>query len=316
MSDEVFIRPDVKAYLEKLKAQPRPKFTLEVLKMLRSLPPEMMAMGDMPVGDLAVDQEVTMPGPAGPLALRMFDPRTERPVGPVVVFFHGGGFCVGSITSHAALAAEISRQLDLPVISVEYRLAPEHPWPAAPDDAEAAARWIAENGDVFGRTFDGLILCGDSAGGNLALVTALAFREAPANAPLVQQLTLYPGTDTGSDRESRQKFSQNYGLDGEDMTLFEQHYAGDSADWRHSPLKADLTGLAPTVLITAALDPLRDEGRAFAAKLTQSGCDVVFREIQGVIHGFATFRKDIPSVRQDLTDILDLSRTLLNTQSV
>ena len=200
----------------------------------------------------------------------MFDPRTERPVGPVVVFFHGGGFCVGSITSHAALAAEISRQLDLPVISVEYRLAPEHPWPAAPDDAEAAARWIAENGDVFGRTFDGLILCGDSAGGNLALVTALAFREAPANAPLVQQLTLYPGTDTGSDRESRQKFSQNYGLDGEDMTLFEQHYAGDSADWRHSPLKADLTGLAPTVLITAALDPLRDEGRAFEDVLAEA----------------------------------------------
>lgn len=305
------VRPDVQNFLDEMKKQPRPPFTAEVLAMIRQLPSEMMAAPDMPVGELAVDRMLSMPGPAGDIALRLFDPRPSRDAGPVVVFYHGGGFCIGSIGTHAGLSAEIARQLDLPVVSVEYRLAPEYRWPAAPDDSEAAVRWIADNAAAFEREFTGVILCGDSAGGNLALVTAIALRDAPASLPVVQQLTLYPGTDTLGNYASMGAFGDGYGLDSGDMVLFEQHYQGDPLDWRHSPLMADLSGLAPSVIATAEFDPLRDQGRAFAAKLAQSGCDVAYREMAGTIHGFGTYRKGIPSAQHDLTQILKLARSLL-----
>ena len=126
----------------------------KTIVMMRKIPPEMMAKMmsavEVPVGALAVDRKLSMPGPGGSMDLRLFDPRDTRGPGPVVVFYHGGGFIAGSIGTHAALAAEMARQLDLPVVSVEYRLAPEHKWPSAPDDAEAAARWIAANGAVLG----------------------------------------------------------------------------------------------------------------------------------------------------------------------
>lgn len=306
------VRPDVQTFLDQLKAQPRPPMTTEVLAMIRTLPPEMMASMDLAVGELAVDRTLEMPGPGGTIALRLFDPRAVREAGPVVVFYHGGGFCVGSVATHAALAAEIARSLDLPVVSVEYRLAPEAPWPAAPDDAEAAARWIADNCAALGREIDGLILCGDSAGGNLALVAALALRDAPAAVPVVGQVLLYPGVDTLTDYPSRTGFADGYGLNGADMVLFEQHYCGDGASWRHSPLKADLACLAPTVLATAALDPLRDEGRALAAKLALAGCEVAFRELAGTIHGFATYRKAIPSAVGDLAAVCALAQAMLS----
>lgn len=312
MTAKPFVHPEVQAFLHEMEKQPRPPFTAETLAMMRQLPPEMMAAADLPVGELATDRTLTMPGPGGEIALRLFDARASRGAGPVVVFYHGGGFCVGSIGSHAGLSAEIARQLDLPVISVEYRLSPEHRWPDAPDDAEAAARWIADNAAALGYEFDGLILCGDSAGGNLALVTGIALRNDPASLPAVQQLTFYPGTDTLGDYPSRQAFGEGFGLNSADMVLFEEHYQGDRNSWRHTPLQADLEGLAPTVLATAALDPLRDEGRAFAAKLAQSGCHVTYCEMPGTIHGFATYRRAIPSAQADLAAILRLSKAMLN----
>lgn len=311
MVEQTEVRPDVEAFLQAMKAQPRPPFTAEVLAMIRTLPPEMMAAMDLPVGDIAVDRALEMPGPGGSIGLRLFDPCAEREAGPLVVFYHGGGFCVGSIATHAGLAAQIARQLDLPVVSVEYRLAPEARWPAAPDDAEAAARWLAGYGEMLGREISGLILCGDSAGGNLALVTALALRDDPAAVPVVQQIAFYPGTDTLGDYPSGKEFGNGFGLEASDMVLFEQHYAGDPASWRHSPLKADLAGLPPSVIATAGLDPLRDQGRAFAAKLEAAGCGVSYHEAEGTIHGFATYRKAIPSAVDDLAAILDLAKAPL-----
>jgi acetyl esterase len=148
-----YVRPDVEAYLKAFYARPQPAFTREALIQIHKLPPAAlaaMAQQDLPAGAVTT-KDVTMPGPGGPIALRLFDTRAERAPGPVVVFYHGGGYVLGSIDTHAGIAAEISRQLDLPVVSVEYRLAPENPWPAAPDDGEAAARWIAANGKAFGR---------------------------------------------------------------------------------------------------------------------------------------------------------------------
>jgi acetyl esterase len=209
------------------------------------------------------------------------------------------------------MAAEIARQLDLPVVSVEYRLAPEHPWPAGVDDGEAAARWIAENGVVFGREFTGLILCGDSAGGSLTIVTTLALRDRPAALPVILQIPLYPVTDQSRPYPSGAAFSDGYGLDKGDMELFRQHYQADENHWRNSPLLADQTGVPPTLLVTAALDPLHDQGRAYAAKLIETGIATAYREVDGMIHGFGCYRRIIPSAQADLTAVLTLAKAMI-----
>lgn len=312
-----FVRPDVRAYLDALEANPRPAFSDEVVAQMRLLPPEvmndMMALLDLPVGDLGAVVDVTMPGPDGnTIGLRMFDPRAVRDPGPVIVFYHGGGFVACSVDTHAAMAAELARGLDLPVISVEYRLAPENPWPAAPDDAEAATRWIAENGAAFGREFTGLIPCGDSAGGNLACITAIALRDRPAALPLIMQIPIYPRTDASRPYPSLTQFANGYALDKVSMDYFEKAYAADKGHWRISPILADLRGLPPTLLVTAGLDPLRDEGRAYAVALADAGVDVTYREFDGIVHGFTTYRRAIPSAAEDFRQITGLARHLLD----
>jgi acetyl esterase len=306
-----YVRTDVRDFLAMMEATPRPAFTTEVLSQIRKLPPDLMASMDAPVGELGSIQDATMPGPGGDIALRLFDSRAERAAGPVIVFFHGGGFCVGSIDTHAGLAAEIARQLDLPVVSVEYRLAPENTWPAAPDDGEAAARWIADNGAVFGRTFTSMILCGDSAGANLAIVTSLALREKPASLPLIMQFPIYPLTDHTRSYPSGEYFADGYGLESVNMELYNQHLAPDVEHWRASPLLADQAGLPPTLVVTAGLDPLRDQGRAYAVKALEAGVPTTYIEVPGTIHGFAGFRRVIPSAQADLTAILAVAKTLL-----
>lgn len=310
-----FVRADVRAYLDALAKRPRPAMNDATIAMIRKIPPEtmavMMAASEVPVGPIAVDRTLTMPGPGGPIALRLFDARAERPAGPVVVFYHGGGFVVGSIATHAALAAEMARQLDLPVVSVEYRLAPEHKWPAAPDDAESAARWVATNGATLGRQVDGLVLSGDSAGGTLTLTTALALRDKPAAVPVRLLIPLYPMADASRSYPSSRAFGTNYGLNTTDVAFFEKSLAANVKSPRHSALLADLTELPPTVLATAALDPLRDGGRAFAAKLVAAGVPTGYYEAAGNIHGFATFRRGIPSAQGDLDKVMALARAML-----
>ena len=308
---EHFIRPDVRAFLDQLEKMPHPQFTDELLAMIRLMPPDAMPSPDLPVGELGEVRDVTMPGPGGEIALRLFDSRPERGPGPVVVFYHGGGFVVGSIHTHAALAAELARGLDLPVVSVEYRLAPEHKWPAAPDDAEAAARWIAENGVAFGREFTSLVLCGDSAGGNLVLVTANALRDRAAALPVDLLVPIYPKADSTRRVPSRELFNDGFGLGSANLDYYDTAYAADGQHPRHSPILADLAGLPPTLMVTAGLDPLRDEGRAWAAKAIAAGVNVTFFEAAGTIHGFCTYRLTIESARDDLAKIIRLARTML-----
>ncbi len=309
------LRPDARAYLDAMAAQPRPPMNDATIAMMRQVPPEMienmLLMFEQPLGELGEMRDVTMPGPGGEIALRLFDPREQRRPGPVVVFYHGGGFVAGSIGTHAPLAAELARQLDLPVISVEYRLAPEDRWPAAPDDAEAAARWIAENGAAFGREFTGLVICGDSAGGTLTLVTTLALRNKPAALPVVLQVPIYPVSDRSKPYPSAEAFGLGFGLNTPDIAYFDEAYGSDKNDWRASPLLADLARLPPTLLVTAGFDPLRDEGRAFAAKAIEAGVQVTYREYRGTIHGCFTFRKALPSAQEDLTVMLGLAREML-----
>ncbi|PLK25781.1 alpha/beta hydrolase [Novosphingobium sp. TH158] len=308
---EHFVRPDVRAFLDMMKANPRPPMSDELVAMMRALPPGAIPSLDVEVGELSTIRDLEMPGPGGNLPLRLFDVRAEREAGPVVVYYHGGGFAAGSIDSHAAVCADMSRALDLPVVSVEYRLAPENPWPAAPDDAEAAARWVAENGKAFGREAAALVLAGDSAGGNLAAVTAIALRDRPAAVPVQFQLLIYPVTDSHQRHPSRDTFAEGFFLSGSDMAYFDKAYAADNAHWRASPARGDLTGLPPALVVTAGLDPLRDEGREYARLLETAGVAVQLMEADGTIHGFCSYRQHIPSARDDYSQALELANAML-----
>ena len=266
---------------------------------------------DLPVGEMGEVRDLAMPGPGGEIALRLYDPRASRGAGPVVVFYHGGGFVVGSIDTHAGMAAEIARQLDLPVVSVDYRLAPEHKWPAAPDDAEAAARWVAANGLAFGREFTHLVIAGDSAGGNLTLITAAALRDEPAALPLLAQIAIYPVVDKRDGYASSAAFADGYGLEAGNMAYYDEAYAPDHDDRRRSPIRDDLAGLPPTLVVTAALDPLRDQGRAYAAAAITAGVPVSYREYAGTIHGFVSYRRMIPSAQADTLAFLAAARAMI-----
>ncbi|RZM05470.1 MAG: hypothetical protein EOP68_18095 [Sphingomonas sp.] len=202
---EPFVRPDVRAFLDYVAAQGRPPLheleahaAREIMRITRQL-------ADADTGDLAVRRDLTMPGPDGnTIPLRLFDARAERPLpGPVMVFFHGGGFVLGDLDTHEPVCAEIARVLDLPVVSVDYRLAPEARFPAAPDDCEAAARWVATSPEALGRKASSLVLAGDSAGGTLTLVTAMALRDEGAQVPVIAMWPIYPSlgrADTASFR--------------------------------------------------------------------------------------------------------------------
>jgi len=311
MSD-LFIRPDVRVFLDALKANPRPALTAENIAAMRPLAPQGMAMLEPPVGELAIMRDAVMPGPGGDIPFRLFDARAQREPGPAVAFFHGGGFVIGNIDTHASMCAEIARRLDLPVISVDYRLAPEHPWPAAPDDAEAAARWIAGNGAVFGRAVTGLVLCGDSAGANLSIVTALALRDRPASVPVVTVIALYPSTDRTRHYASTEAFGEGFGLDTSDIAFYMDSLKPQPWHWRASPLLADQSGMPAALIVTAALDPLRDQGRAYAAKLIDAGVPTTYREFAGTIHGFLGFRRVIPSAQNDLATVLQIAGAMIH----
>ncbi len=306
-----YVRPDVAGFLGFLNNLPGPKMHQLEAPAARATYAAMKDIADPPVGDLATITDLTIPGPAGAIPARLFDTAATRAAGPLVLFFHGGGFVIGDLETHASFCAEVSRTLDLPVLAIDYRLAPEHRWPAAPDDCEAAARWAAASPAALGRTVTSLVVCGDSAGGNLAIVTAMALRDAPAEVPVIAQLPFYPATDTTKEYPSYAQFAEGYLLTRDSMEWFNAAYQAEAEHIRTSPLKGDLAGMPPAVVVTASLDPIRDQGRAYAAALAQAGVPVVFREAAGNIHGFITLRKAIPSSAEDVAGALAAAKTLI-----
>ncbi len=301
---EPFVRPDVRGFLDFLNTLPGPKMHELDAATARQMYVAMKDVGDPPVGDLGTLLDLSIPGPGGDIPARLYDPRASREPGPAVVFFHGGGFVIGDLDTHGSFTAEMARVLDLPVIAVDYRLAPEFPWPAAPDDCEAAARWVAASPGEIGRSVTSLVLAGDSAGGNLTIVTAAALRDAPAAVPVVAQLPFYPATDASKEYPSYTEFADGYLLTKDSMEWFMAAYKGEADHIRSSPLLGDLAGMPPAVVVTGGLDPIRDQGRAYAAALALAGVPVVFREAKGNIHGFITLRKAIPSSVGDVMGAL------------
>lgn len=306
-----YVRPDVRAFLDMLAAMPQPEWPPQPA-VYRAQYAAMKDLVDLPAGDLAVTRDLAIPGPAGTIPARLFDARERREPGPALVYFHGGGFVIGDIDTHASIVAEMARTLDLPVVSVDYRLAPENPWPAASDDAEAAARWVASGPAELGRAVTSIALAGDSAGGQMSAVAAIDLRDRPAAVPVIAQLLIYPATDLGTDHPSLEAFGEGYLLTRRGMDWFSECYAADTAHPRGSPMvNESLAGLPVAVIVTAGLDPIRDQGRAYAGALIGAGVPVVYREAAGNIHGFLTLRRAIPSAQGDVAGMLAAFKDVL-----
>lgn len=302
---EYFVRDDVRNFLDMLE-QMGGKGVEEVGAVEGRM--QMRTLGTLaeaPPRDLPVKKDLTCPGPAGEIPLRLYDTKENREAGPCVVFIHGGGFVIGDIEVYNSLCTEIAHRLDLPVVSIEYRLAPEHPFPAAPDDCEAAARWIASSPEALGREITGLVITGDSAGGNLTIVTTNQLVNKPADVPVIVQAPIYPVASDVTQHSSFRSFAEGFLLSAASMAWFTDQYAGDASDPRHTPMVGDCSNTPPTVVCTAGLDPLRDSGREYAAHLIQQGTEVVYLEFPGIIHGFTTLRKAMPSGQKDLDAFLD-----------
>jgi acetyl esterase len=302
-----FIRPDVRALLDQMAAMGGKRAVDVSLEEARGMLHASKHLFDAPTGELAVIRDVA----GGPCPLRLYDARGERGPGLCLVFFHGGGYVLGDIDTHEPLCAEIARLTDLPVVSVGYRLAPEHPFPAGVEDAIAAGRWVAGNPAELGREVTGLVLGGDSAGGNFTIVTALALRDEAAAVPVLAQWPIYPAANPTRHHPSLDQFGEGFMLSRESMAWFDQCYAPDKADWRYDPLLKDQSGMPPTLVVTAGLDPIRDQGRAYAAALAEAGVPHVYLECAGTIHGFMNLRNALPSVQADLERCAEHLRVML-----
>ena len=265
----------------------------------------------MPGDPVAKVEDRRIPGPAGEIPIRIYQPENAR---GVLVYFHGGGWVIGSLDSHDAPLRSLANAAGCSVVSVDYRLAPEHRHPAAAEDCYAATCWVADNARSLAADPDALAIGGDSAGGNLAAVAALLARE--RRGPRIRyQLLVYPVTDHDFERTSYRENAEGYFLGREDMRWFWNHYVPSQADrnlFTASPLRArDLSGLPPAHLISAEFDPLRDEGEAYAARLREAGVPISLTRYDGMIHGFFSMAAIIPRGRDAILEAAGKLRAAL-----
>jgi acetyl esterase len=234
-------------------------------------------------------EERMIPGPAGPIRLRLYWPNAAGTV-PAIVYYHGGGHVIGSLDTHDAVARNLCAGAEALVASVDYRMGPEHKFPAAVEDSFAALQWLHANAAALGADPERLGVHGDSAGANLAAVAALMARDAGGPRLRLQSL-VYPVADYAMRTESYDKFAEGYGILTKDaMAWFRDHYLrtpDDGEDWRASPLRAaSLAVVAPAIVVTAECDILHDDGQNYAEALRRAGVPVEYREYPGMIHAF------------------------------
>ena len=244
------------------------------------------------------------PGPAGPIALRLYEPKgADGRALPILVYYHGGGWIRGDLDTHDDVCRYLCHHAGCLVASVDYRLAPEHRFPAALEDCDTATRWIAANAARFGADPERMAIGGDSAGGNMACGVTLKARERGGPA-ICFQLLIYPATDLAGETESKRLYSSGYLLNS--MPFYVASYLGpegDATDPLASPLlAADLSNLPPAFVLTAGFDPLRDEGEAYAKRLEAAGVPTEYRCHEGMIHGFVSITGLIGSAEAGLAD--------------
>jgi acetyl esterase len=277
--------PKIEAVLAGMLAAPGPpahEIPIEQARINHRMETEKLCGAGPAVAEV---RDLTVPGPGGDIPVRVYTPDAAGPL-PIVVWLHGGGWAMGSIDTYDAPVRALAVAAGAIVVSVEYRLAPEHRFPAAVDDSLAAVRWAAATGADLGGDPTRVAVAGDSAGGNLAAVVARRLR---GELDLRLQALIYPVTDGGVNTPSFREFSDRYGLTAEGMKRFWELYldGGAAGDPDASPLRAaDLSGVAPAFVLTAEADVLRDEGEAYARALREAGVPVTLRRFDGTIHGF------------------------------
>jgi acetyl esterase len=279
--------PQVQAFLDQLSAaRAHPPHELPLAEARRQMEASAVVLGPAP--EIASVEDRRIPGPGAEIPIRIYRDSSARPA-PGVVYFHGGGWVLGSINSHDKLCRELAREAGAVVVSVDYRLAPEHKYPAAAEDAYAATCWVAEHAAELGIDPGRRVVAGDSAGGNLAAAACLMIRDRGGPPPALQVL-VYPITDFNLDTPSYLENAEGYFLTRDSMAWFWRQYLNSPADGEVayvSPLRAaDLSSLPSALVLTARYDPLRDEGRAYAERLFQAGVAVELVEYEGLIHGF------------------------------
>jgi acetyl esterase len=305
-----YIDPPVEALLQRIKDAGRAPFWQGTAMQARATPSLMrMLFGDAP--QLHRVEERVIGADTGPVPVRIYIPN-QKPAG-AIVYFHGGGWVIGSVDDYDAFTATLAERTGCAVISVDYRLAPEHPYPAPLHDAMAALDWVAVHAhNVLGVVPAKLIVAGDSSGANLATVAVRHYNARPTTRRYDFQVLAYPVTDADFDTESYREFAEGHLVTRADMMWFWNQYAPDTAQRNHpdlSPLRADtLIGSPPALVLVASLDPLRDDGERYAAKLEQDGVPVELVRCEGLVHGFLSMVGLAPNAAQAFDGIVDAIR--------
>jgi acetyl esterase len=308
------VTPEVRALLDALDALGSPPIEEQTPDQVREVYGQFSALGSR--AEMASVTDRTFCGPDCDVPVRVYAPTTEPAPRPVLVYFHGGGWVIGDLESHDATVRALAAASGVTIVAVDYRLAPEHPFPAAVHDCLAAVRWVAEPATAAELGIDParMAVGGDSAGGNLAAVAAQELRD--SGPPLRFQLLVYPATEMHFSHPSIDENADGYFLTKADMTWFRSHYCPD-ADWndpRMSPLLAAddaVRGVAPALVITAEYDPLRDEGEAYAAKLQAAGVDAKVSRYDAVVHGFFSMGDMVPEGKAAIDEAAEALRAAL-----
>jgi acetyl esterase len=307
------LAPEIRALLDGQAASGRPPLQEQSVAQARAFHDQDAAAlngGAVAVADVA---DRTVPGPAGALPVRVYTPEGEAPF-PIVVFFHGGGWVVGTLDSYDPLCRSLAAATPAVVVSVDYRLAPEHRWPAAVEDAYAATLWASRNAAALGGAQHRLAVAGDSAGGNLAAVVALGARDRGGPA-IAFQLLVYPALDAAGDTASWRQHADGFQLTAAGMRWYWDHYLGraDGTAPDASPLRAAfLGGLPPALVVGAEHDILRDEGEAYAARLREAGVEATATRQEGMVHGFLRWRAVTPTADHALQEAAAALRSALS----
>ena len=285
------VDPQMQAVIERAAQSGVPPYCSVSAVEARRLYKQTRAALSPPAPAVEAVRDLAAPGPAGPIPLRLYR-GLGAPAGalPLLVYFHGGGWTIGDLDTHDIVCRTLANRAHCAVIAVDYRMGPEHRFPAAVEDCVAATRWAVAQAAVLGVDAARIAVGGDSAGGNLATVVAITLRDA-GGPPLAFQALVYPATDQRMDTPSHAKFGEGYLLTRNNMLWFRDNYlwSADYDDWRASPRRAaDLARLPPAHIITAGYDPLLDEGRAYSERLAAAGVPVLYECFEGMAHGFLT----------------------------
>ncbi|MFA9517722.1 alpha/beta hydrolase [Halopenitus sp. H-Gu1] len=301
------LHPDVRSLLDRVEAQGNPDNADLTVACARAMFREFLSVPSEDLDPVDRVRDFDIPGPNGPIPIRVYDPDTSGPR-PVFVYLHGGGWVFETVDAHDQTCRALANAGECTVVSVDYRLAPEHPFPAPLEDAYAATEWVVDNCDSLSGDPDRIVVGGDSAGGNLTAAITLLARE--RDGPEIDhQVLIYPVVDHSFETDSYEENAEGYLLTRESMRWFWNHHLEtpiDGANPYASPLRApDLSGLPPATVVSAEFDPLRDEDRAYAERLESAGVEVEHRHYEDMIHGFVPFlaEPELDAAREEIEAI-------------